>query len=109
MSFGFLLLFGLASVGLTHILVDGKIFDWLRQSVKNISFLNDIFSCHQCMGFYAGLLCAAVLHSYIGVSVNLSLVPMLLLLACAASFLAMFSRAVLDYLTLNVNIPFSDQ
>ena len=77
----YFLFFCLASVGLTAILVDGAIFSSLRRYVaeeterirrrrerKNLppSFTlyeaaHEILGCHQCCGFWAGLLCSPYL------------------------------------------------
>lgn len=45
--FYYLILFLLACFGLTHILVNGKIFEFLR---KRVSF----FKCSMCVGFWVG-------------------------------------------------------
>ena len=75
------LLFVVASVGMTAILVDGKIFAPLREYLADHSrflrekrerlnlrptwtfseFLESIFSCYQCCGFWCGLFCGLLL------------------------------------------------
>jgi len=81
------LLFAVASVGLTAILVDGKIFAPLRDSLAGRArflrekrerlalkptftvpeFLESIFSCYQCCGFWSGLLCGLLLITPVAV------------------------------------------
>ena len=75
------LLFAAASVGLTAILVDGKIFAFLRDHLSEKTrllrekrerlnlkptftfseFLEGVLSCYQCCGFWSGLLCGLFL------------------------------------------------
>ena len=78
------LIFCMATVGLTAILVDGKIFAPFRERLENhvraqeerqqanivhggkkrrtwSSFLLDILSCYQCCGFWSGLFCGVIL------------------------------------------------
>lgn len=75
------LLFCLASVGLCHIVVDGSIFEPVRQyfRYKNWSWLVKLTSCYQCAGFWSGL--AVALCFYIPYSLPL-------LYALAGSFLS---------------------
>ncbi|MGL4944044.1 MAG: hypothetical protein ACRC46_12735 [Thermoguttaceae bacterium] len=56
----------LASVGLTAILVDGKVFLPLRQFLISrrdwcpvSRFLANILTCYQCCGFWSGIVCGA--------------------------------------------------
>ena len=75
------LLFAIASVGLTAILVDGKVFASLRESLFDrarfirekrerlklkpkftfTEFLEGILTCYQCCGFWSGLFCGLLL------------------------------------------------
>jgi hypothetical protein len=82
-----LVLFALASVGMTAILVDGAIFErprqWLFQRYcPTARFLTGILTCYQCCGFWCGLFCGTVLFHH-----TLSL-PKLLLCGFAGSVLA---------------------
>jgi len=53
----------LASVGLTAILIDGKIFNKPRELVsKYIPFVHEIFTCYQCCGFWSGVVCIILLQ-----------------------------------------------
>ncbi|MGL6194392.1 MAG: hypothetical protein ACRC2T_06170 [Thermoguttaceae bacterium] len=78
-SIGNLLFFSLATVGLTAILVHGKIFESFRNSLAErvdiiqrrrerlglrptfnfVEFLNSILTCFQCCGFWSGLFCGS--------------------------------------------------
>ena len=66
------LIFCMATVGLTAILVDGKIFapfrEWLEKRARSpkdrrtwCGFLLDILTCYQCCGFWSGLFCGVFL------------------------------------------------
>jgi len=56
-----LLWFALATIGLTNIMVHGKILDviglrpWLREHMRPDYF--QVFECYECSGFWAGLIC----------------------------------------------------
>lgn len=51
------LIFLLACWGLTHILVKGKIFETPRNwLIIQSQFIEGILTCHQCCGFWIGLL-----------------------------------------------------
>jgi hypothetical protein len=58
-------LFCLAVIGITAIIVDGTIFDELREWLANKlpEEIYDLFTCHQCMGTWVGLGCGLVLNS----------------------------------------------
>ena len=50
-------IFIFAAWGLTHLLVSGRILDKFRNWIMVKSkFLNDLLTCYQCTGFWAGLL-----------------------------------------------------
>lgn len=66
LTFTSFLFFGLASMGLTAILVDGKVFlpwrEWLaaRRDENCVArFFSNIFACYQCCGFWSGIICGA--------------------------------------------------
>lgn len=60
MNFTFLW-FAVATIGLTNIIVHGKILDiiglrqWLKENMPSDYFA--VFECYECSGFWAGLLC----------------------------------------------------
>jgi len=56
-------LFALATIGLTNILVHGRILDVIkigsmsvREWLNTISFIQEVLECYECTGFWAGLL-----------------------------------------------------
>lgn len=58
-----LILFGLATIGLSNILVHGKILDVIKFFGKSIrqwlttpSFMSELLSCYECTGFWSGLI-----------------------------------------------------
>jgi hypothetical protein len=64
-----LILFAIATIGLTNILVSGKIFDdkhlgtrkWAKRQLGSYS---DLLDCHECTGFWSGLLMGFLLFSF---------------------------------------------
>lgn len=59
-----LIMFLLASIGLTNIIVHGSILDHIkirdksaRQWMHHCEWSQALFSCYECTGFWAGLLC----------------------------------------------------
>lgn len=87
-----LLLFCLASAGMTSIIVKGTIFrpfrEWLADGAERYThrrekkglppafspfvFVNDIVSCIQCTGFWCGLFCGLSLVSFDFIAVGMS-------------------------------------
>jgi hypothetical protein len=56
------LLFALATIGLTNILVHGKILDVIKIGSKNLrgwittpTLMKEVLGCYECTGFWAGL------------------------------------------------------
>lgn len=51
------IIFILASIGMTHIIVDGTIFDgvrgWLKKKLSEKVY--SLFECYQCAGFWCGM------------------------------------------------------
>ena len=87
-----LILFILASIGMTHVLVDGSIFSWLR----NLAFkylprkISAIFTCYQCAGMWCGFLLGYFIIDKDPFKV--------LACGCASSFLSMIAATYLNYL-----------
>jgi hypothetical protein len=59
LEIGSVLLFCLATIGMTHIIVDGSILQWFRDLMQKVlpNKLYEVFTCYQCMGFWCGLFC----------------------------------------------------
>lgn len=58
-----LVLFAFATIGLSNILVHGKILDVIkifgksiRQMLTSSKFLSELLSCYECTGFWSGLM-----------------------------------------------------
>lgn len=98
----------LGAVGATHILIDGRIFETLRNKVlksestkKYCPFVVDWITCHQCGGFWVGLI-FAILNLY-------TLNPItLVLVGSAVSLLSMMSKALLSYWEMNLVVDLND-
>lgn len=77
-------------IGMTSIVVDGLIFNWARSLLKSIlpTSVYEGIECHQCMGFWCGLLMGWVM---------LSQDPWVIFAAgCAGSFLASWSNLLFE-------------
>jgi hypothetical protein len=85
-------LYALATIGLTHIIVDGGIFQPVRDAIKLYcwEWLDHLIACYQCVGFWAGLLTGYVLVAH-----NIGEVIMC---GFASSFLAYLAADYLNYL-----------
>ncbi len=62
-----ILLFCIGTIGMTHIIVDGTIFKWLRDLFDTYLFesISGMIHCHQCTGFWCGLFCGWAVFSNI--------------------------------------------
>jgi len=65
-----ILLFMLATIGLTNILVHGRIFDLIkvfkfsvREWMHKWNWSKQIFECYECTGFWSGLICGYLIVS----------------------------------------------
>lgn len=93
-----LVLFIFASIGLTFIIVEGKILDeprkWLKTKLSPKVYY--LFECYQCSGVWCGGFCGYILlgHSW----------QIILASAFAGSFLAYAAAYVLTYLEANSTI-----
>lgn len=63
-------MFLLATIGLTNILVHGKVLDeiklfgsTLREYMYTWKFTEALFSCYECTGFWAGIVCSFIFFS----------------------------------------------
>lgn len=105
-----LLLFVLATIGMTKIIVDGKIAQPFREWVRkeNPTFktpkliakltkieeihLMDITTCVQCCGFWSGIFCGLMILLPWWLIFN-----KLFLYACASSYICMLGSVIVDY------------
>ncbi len=85
------ILFLLAVIGMTHILVDGSIFKPVRDWLKTLlpSSFYTLFECYMCMGFWCGLFLGFFMLSHDVCHVFAA--------GCAGSFLANFGSILLNY------------
>ena len=114
--FSILLFFAVAFVGMTSIITESRLMapvrDWVKE--KDIPFifghkLIEMLECPQCSGFWVGstlwpLVLPFLPFRWTGWQL-LTLIPMGLLAGSAISILSVLTRALQDYLTLNITIP----
>lgn len=117
--FSILLFYLLGLTGLTLIVVDSKILNRWREEVvinSKITILGEpiysMVTCHQCAGFWVGLFGSLPLLIWLPVEWNilkiLSLPFMIFVLGGAISLLSVTARNLIDWLTLNIDIPIGD-
>ena len=102
MDISSLILFAFSVIGMTHIVVDGSVFQPLRDLLQKIlpEKLYQLFNCYQCCGAWCGFICGAIL---------LSLNPLVIFLCgCAGSFLATWGATYLNYLEAKTIIDLGD-
>jgi hypothetical protein len=88
-----ILLFAFGTIGLTHILSDGDIFQPIREKIaanKKLQWLSKLIECYQCCGFWAGLFVGLLIFGFNP--------PVVLVCGFASSFLARLGGNYLDYL-----------
>lgn len=87
------LLFILGVIGMSHILVDSEIMEPVDEWAKGVlpaCVHHALFACHQCSGFWCGVVLGVILVSF-----N----PFIAFACgCAGSFLADFGKLLLDSL-----------
>lgn len=91
-SFVNLLLFSVAVIGMTHIVVDSTIVELPKQFLKKILWkkLYSMLDCYQCAGTWCGFLCGAMLISHNPI--------IIFFCGCAGSFLAQWGIALINCL-----------
>lgn len=97
-----LLLFILACIGLTHILVDSRLFEPVRNWIieKKFEFLANILSCYQCCGVYSGFFLALICDPLGGYAEWgwFGYFTQAFLWGFASSYLSMLAAALMNYL-----------
>ena len=87
-----LVVFILASAGLTHIIVDSDIMESLRNICPKK--IKKLLTCHQCTGFWSGML--------VSVGAFNSFDPIIIFLSgLMGSYIGMFSDTILDKMESN--------
>jgi len=51
-----LIFYTLASYGLCYILMEAKVFNFIRDKVTKIKFFEELLNCSLCIGFWTGLI-----------------------------------------------------
>ena len=105
MDISLFLVFAFGSIGMTHIIVDGAIFDkpreWLRNKFPQDHFITKLTGCYQCTGFWVGVVMGAALVSY-----N----PLVFFACgCASSFLSDWAAIYLNSLEANTALSNLDE
>lgn len=88
-----MIIFILGVIGMAHILVDSEIMEpvdtWAKKRLHRLVHYS-LFECHQCSGFWCGVVLGAAL---------ISLNPLTIFACgCAGSFLANLGNLILDWL-----------
>lgn len=88
------ILYCMATIGLTNILLDSNLFapvrDFLQKHLPTKVY--EVFECHQCMGFWSGLLTGFILITSNPFQVFLC--------GCAGSFLSTIGYLLIEYISL---------
>jgi hypothetical protein len=89
-------IFILASIGMTHIIIDGSIFQFLRDWIKNNlpEKIAKLFECYMCLGFWCGVFMGASLLTTDPVQVFAC--------GCAGSILSQLMAVVLNLLEASI-------
>lgn len=115
--FTLFLLFVIAVIGFTHIMVDSSIMGWLfRKPVEKYlpSIFGEMANCYQCMGTWCGwaigILIMILLHKISIEPINLSVyVIAAFLCGFAGSFLAQIGAYIISWLEAGAIIDMKDK
>lgn len=105
MTFVDFVLFALATVGMSHIIVDGSIFEGFRSKIKSLSekikvpHLGTVFECYMCSGTWCGFLMGYIWLSNDPWKIFAS--------GCAGGFVSNLAAILINYLEslTIVNLP----
>ena len=97
------LLFALSVIGMTHIIVDGSIFQGVRDVLKKWlpTKLYRLFECYQCTGTWAGFFLGYFLLHYTDLFAIFAC-------GCAGSFLATWAATDLNYLEARIIVSIEE-
>ena len=86
-------LFFLGVIGMTHIIVDAAIMQWLRDLFDKFlpEYLSKLIHCYQCSGFWCGMFCGWAAFTSISYW-------QIFLAGFAGSFLSNFSAIYMNYI-----------
>lgn len=87
------ILFLLGAVGMSHIIIDGSIFDLPRTFLKRIlpNYLHNLFECYMCCGFWCGIFMSYFFLKQVDFFYIFSC-------GCTISLLSHFHATILNYL-----------
>ncbi|NIQ12877.1 MAG: hypothetical protein GTO02_00230 [Candidatus Dadabacteria bacterium] len=99
-----IILFILGVIGMTHVIVDASIFEWMRNFIdkKLPESVSKLIHCYQCTGFWCGIFCGWA-------AFNTFNIPQLFLAGCAGSLLANFAAIYMNYLEARTIVNLDDK
>jgi len=89
-----LIIFTLAAIGFTLIIVESKIFEWPKRMIAKAKFLNLLsyqLNCYQCTGFWSGMLMCWLINPLTGLTI-----PNFIVCGCIGSFASMIGAGLLN-------------
>jgi hypothetical protein len=95
-----LLLFFVAVVGMTFMVVHGKVFDGIRSWLSRWSWLASLLGCYQCSGFWCGFFLGAMMFG-IDPARNFAC-------GCAGSFLASIAHLISELIIAQTTSSIND-
>lgn len=95
MTISMLVLFVMATIGLTNVITESSIAEPIRSWWKENTnaFFADAIECHQCVGWWSGLICSVLFFNF-----SYMFIPFALACAFAGSFLSSFEKVLRNYL-----------
>lgn len=90
-----LLFFAFATMGLSNVIVESDIAEPIRSwwEENTTDFFKEAIRCHQCVGWWSGLLCSFLLFK-----LSFWFIPIALGCAFAGSFLSTFEKVIRNYI-----------
>ena len=89
-----LIIFMLAVIGFTLIVVESKIFEWPKRIIAKFKFLSLIsyqLNCYQCVGFWSGMLMC-----WLSNPLNDLTIPNFIVCGCVGSFVSLIGAGLLN-------------
>lgn len=114
MTFTTFLLFLLATVGCTHIIVDSSFFKGMRDFLEvkgwKIPYtelsLYDLVTCYQCAGTWVGFIWGFYMFSLLADGQwRLIDLPLILAFGCASSLMSVLAKSWMNYLNYTLEVP----
>jgi len=92
--------FALSVIGMTNIIVDSSLFAPVREMLRSYEKIHEMITCHQCAGFWCGLICGGIIVSYNPLWVFMG--------GCAGSFLASTFVLLSDWIVSKTDFVIND-